>query len=154
MKKGIKIVVATALMIAVMISAVGVFAVANQIIINGVAAEIPVDMGQIREKDERTFVPLRFVSEFLQYNVWYDETTRVATVESQDKLIFVQDGNSTLFVVSKESNVTENIAMDTAAYIEESEGRTYLPIRFLAEAMDYVVGWDEATGTVSLSKAE
>ncbi len=153
MKRSIKILAAT-LMIAIIISSVSVFAVANQIVINGTVAEIPVDMGQIREKDERTFVPLRFVSEFLEYNVWYDETTRVATVESQDRIIFVQDGNNTLFIVSKITNATENIDMDTAAYIEESEGRTYLPIRFLAQAMGYDVGWDDVTGTVSLNKAE
>ena len=44
--------------------------------------------------------------------------------------------------------------MDTAAFIDEEEGRTYVPVRFLAEAMGYTVGWDEATQTVSLDKAE
>ena len=44
--------------------------------------------------------------------------------------------------------------MDTKAYIDDAESRFYLPIRFLAEAIGYNVGWDEATETVSLTMAE
>ena len=42
--------------------------------------------------------------------------------------------------------------MDTAAYIDSADNRTYLPIRFLAEALGYKVGWDESSLTVTLDK--
>ena len=42
--------------------------------------------------------------------------------------------------------------MDTAAFIDATEGRTYVPIRYLAEALGYNVGWDETTQTVTLDK--
>lgn len=131
-------------------SSVQSFAAANVIKIDGTEAVIPDGMGEIRERDDRTFVPLRFVSEFLKYTVWYDDASKTAYVSSDEKLICVQNGNSVLFSVSKSTGESTSMQMDTAAYIDEAEGRTYLPIRFLAEAMNYTVGWDEASKTVTL----
>ncbi len=131
-------------------SSVQSFAAANVIKIDGTEAVIPNGMGEIRERDDRTFVPLRFVSEFLKYTVWYDDASKTAYVSSDEKLICVQNGNSVLFSVSKSTGESTSMQMDTAAYIDEAEGRTYLPIRFLAEAMNYTVGWDEASKTVTL----
>lgn len=135
---------------ALIFSSISAFAAANTIKIDGTVAEIPKGMGEIREKDNRTFVPFRFVSEALKYKVWYDDTSKTAYVSSDEKLLCVQDGNSVLFSVSKTTGESASLQMDTAAYIDEAEGRTYLPIRFLAEAMDYTVGWDAASGTVTL----
>lgn len=126
------------------------FAVANVIKINGTSAEIPTDMGRIRESSDRAFVPLRFVSEFLKNDVWYDDATKTAYVASGDRLIFVQNDNTTLFITSYSTGETRKIEMDAAAFIDASEERTYIPIRFLAEALDYTVGWDEETQTVTL----
>ncbi len=131
-------------------SSVQSFAAANVIKIDGTEAVIPNGMGEIRERDDRTFVPLRFVLEFLKYTVWYDDASKTAYVSSDEKLICVQNGNSVLFSVSKSTGESTSMQMDTAAYIDEAEGRTYLPIRFLAEAMNYTVGWDEASKTVTL----
>lgn len=154
MKKTFKIIFSALTSIGIILSSASVFAAANVIKIDGTAAEIPADMGQIREKDSRTFVPLRFVIEFLNHSVWYDDDSKTAYVSTEDKLLSVQNGNSRLFSVSKTTGETSVIQMDTAAYIDEAEGRTYLPIRFLAEATDYTVGWDEASSTVTLDKNE
>lgn len=128
------------------------FAAANVIKINGTVAEIPPGMGEIREKDGRTFVPVRFVSEFLKNDVWFDDLTKAACVSSAASLIYIQNGNNVLYVVSKLSGEVRAVQMDTAAYINEADSRTYLPIRFLAESLGYTVGWDELTQTVSLDK--
>lgn len=129
-----------------------VFSAANVIKINGTAAEIPPGMGEIRERDGRTFVPVRFVSEFLKNDVWFDETTKAACVSSAASLIYIQNGNNILYVASKLTGETRAVQMDTAAYIDPDDNRTYLPIRFLAESLGYTVGWDEQTQTVSLDK--
>lgn len=129
-----------------------VFSAANVIKINGTAAEIPPGMGEIRERDGRTFVPVRFVSEFLRNDVWFDETTKAACVSSAASLIYIQNGNNILYVASKLTGETQAVQMDTAAYIDPDDNRTYLPIRFLAESLGYAVGWDEQTQTVSLDK--
>lgn len=130
------------------------FATADVIKINGVDAEIPAGMGIIREKDSRTFVPLRFVSEFLEYEVWYIDNSKTAGIFANDTLLLVQDGNTNLYSSNTNTGETKEIIMDTTAYIEASEGRMYLPIRFLAEATGYTVGWDEATQTVTLDKIQ
>ena len=128
------------------------FAVANVIKINGIPAEIPENMGKIRETDDRTFVPVRFISEFLENDVWFDDALKTAGVSGNNKIILIQDGNSTLYITSMLTGETSEIQMDTAAFIDPVEGRTYLPIRFLAEALGYIVGWDEETQTVTLDK--
>lgn len=142
----------TVLAIGVFVCSINAFAVANIIKINGEDAEIPKGMGTIRESDSRTFVPLRFVSEFLNNTVWYDEETKTACVLSGDQVIFAQNNNSVLYIASKDTGTTEAIQMDTAAFIDANEGRTYVPIRYLAEALGYVVDWDDATQTVTLDK--
>ncbi len=129
-------------------------AAASVIKINGVVAEIPADMGKILEKDDRTFVPIRFVSEFLKNGVWYMDNERAAIIDSSDSVILTQDGNSVLFITKKESSETLNIQMDTSAFISPDDARMYLPIRFLAEAIGYTVGWDEATQTVTLDMVQ
>ena len=69
----------------------------------------------------------------------------------------IQEGNPTLFILQDQYTQTQNLQMDTSAYIEETEidgqtyGRMYVPIRFLAEAIGYNVGWDETTQTVTLT---
>lgn len=145
------------MILAVLCTSFSAFAVAESIIINGNVAQIPADMGIIREKDERTFVPIRFVMEYLDCHVDYDETNRSATVASDTCAYLIQDGNNRLFVIpypnAEGMQVTEPyaITMDTVPYIEETEGRMYIPIRFLAQAIGYTVGWDEETQTVTLS---
>lgn len=149
MKKHLRFLAITLLSVIIFAWSTG-FAAANVIKINGTTAEIPEGMGQIREKDDRTFVPLRFVSEFLQNEVWYMDKNKYATVSSAESVILVQDGNENLFIISKLTGQSKTLKMDTSAYIDVSECRMYLPIRFLAEAIGYTVGWDEATATVTL----
>lgn len=127
-------------------------AAASSIIIDKTAAEIPSEMGQIRERDNRTFVPVRFISEFLKYEVWFDTNSRAACISSAASLIYIQNGSTSMFITSLETGESTAVAMDTAAYIDSSDNRTYLPIRFLAEALGYEVGWDEASQTVTLDK--
>lgn len=93
MKKTFKIFSSIICLAALIFSSISAFAAANTIKIDGTVAEIPKGMGEIREKDNRTFVPFRFVSEALKYKVWYDDTSKTAYVSSDEKLLCVQDGN-------------------------------------------------------------
>ncbi len=146
-----------------LLCSLSVFAVAETIVINGEVVTIPADMGTVCEKDDRTFVPIRFVSEYLGCTVNYQETTHTtngvakveatATITNADKTLsyFVTVGDNMLYTIGSSINVTE---MDTEVFINEDEDRMYVPVRFFAEALGYTVGWDEATQTVSLDKAE
>ena len=154
MKKKILALLLTCGLAATSISA---FATAENIIIDGVTVEIPSDMGSIKEKDNRTFVPVRFVSEYLNHTVRYSSTTvngvpqESVTVNSNNGTAYLMvRGDEQLYILRAMNGGA--ITMDTAAYIDDTEDRFYVPIRFLAEAMGYTVGWDEATQTVTMDK--
>lgn len=128
------------------------FAAAENIIINGTSVEIPQDMGKVCEKDGRTFVPVRFVTQYLGCIVNYSEQNSSASITDKetDTSYFLSAGSNILIKTSMDNS--QIIKMDTEAFINPDEGRMYIPIRFLAEAMGYNVGWDEETQTVTLNK--
>lgn len=128
------------------------FAAAQSIVINGVNTEIPADMGEIIEQDDRTFVPLRFVSENMNKRVQYNEDIKLALVVDNKYTFLIQEGNSQITRISNlgETVITE---MDTMPFIKDYEGiggRMYIPIRFMAESFGYFVDWDEGTETVTI----
>ena len=136
------------------LSGVSAFAAAESIIIDGQAAEIPADMGSIKEMDDRTFVPIRFVLEYLGCHVDWDDSNHAATVTTEDCADIIQENNPILFKIPYTATESINLSMDTVPFIDLNESRMYIPIRFLAEAIGYTVGWDEVTQTVTLTGAE
>ncbi|MBQ2614788.1 MAG: copper amine oxidase N-terminal domain-containing protein [Clostridia bacterium] len=141
-----------------LLSGTSVFAVAETIIINGAVATIPAEMGSIKEMDSRTFVPIRFVMEYLGCHVDFDDANMLATVSSDTCAYLIQEGNPVLFTVPypdpEGETLSESISrtMDTVPFIDLEESRMYIPIRFLAEAIGYDVGWDGDTQTVTLTR--
>lgn len=129
----------------------------TQIMLNGQMCDIPEGYGRVFIQDGRTFVPVRFVTEQLGCAVTYDESDQAMTIyiatNDLSDWYFLQSGSKYLLhqTIGKEATRTE---MDVATYYDETECRNYIPVRFLAEAMGYTVDWDEATGIVSLTKAE
>lgn len=137
-----------------LLSCSAVFAAAETIIIDGQVAEIPKDMGSIKEMDDRTFVPIRFVMEYLGCYVDFDDTNHAATISSADCVYIIQEDNPILYKVPYEEKDSAELTMDTVPFIDLNEGRMYIPIRFLAQAIGYTVGWDEETQTVTLTGEE
>ena len=153
-----------ALAIAMSLGSLSAFATAEKITINGNDVDIPEDMGMICEKDDRTFVPVRFITEYLGCTVKYDNTN--STVQTEDgktsnlqstvtiteaktnKSFFFVIGDKDVFVITPDN--ASFISMDTKTFLGDDD-RTYVPIRFFAEAMNYNVDWDEETLTVSLN---
>lgn len=148
-----KRVVSILLVVLVVFSGVLASAANTEIIVNGKKAVIADGMGKIVEKNNRTFVPVRFLLEYLEFAVdWDDKTqTAIGTNKNGDSFL-VQIGNKTLFYFKENGQKSETKQMDVAPFLDNKEGRTYVPLRFLAEAMGYTVGWDVKTGTVTLTK--
>ncbi len=97
-------------------------------------------------KAERTFVPLRFVSEALGYTVdWKQEDQSVDISKGQDKLTLWL-GKKTLKSGKKE------MTMDIAPYA--SQERTFVPLRFVAENLGVQVTWDQENYRVILKDQE
>jgi|GEM_PF-2535153 len=86
------------------------------------------------DNQSRTQIPIRAISEGLGYEVIWDNTNRTATIfKSENEQIHVTIGSSE---VRTPSGI---IIMDTNAVIIEQ--RTYLPLRFVSEALGYQVDY-------------
>ncbi len=96
-------------------------------------------------RNDRTFVPLRFLSETLGYKVGWDNATRTATVSGKSE-IRLTIGKTTALVNGEEKS------LDVAPFIEKE--RTMVPIRFVAENMEGNIEWDEQTKTVKMTGPE
>lgn len=128
------------------------FAANTEIFINGEKAAITEGMETIAEKDDRTFVPVRFLLEHFGYQVSWQENEQMVFGMGPDGEIFVMQVGSELLFFKDAENNEKKITMDTTPFLNTAEGRTYIPIRFIAEAIGYKVGWDGTTETVTLTK--
>lgn len=91
--------------------------------------------------ENRTLVPLRATMEAFGATVRWDAETKTALVTKNEVTVAVTIGENRVF-----RNGTE-IPNDAAAVIVN--GRTYLPIRAVLEALDATVGWN---GSVLVSR--
>jgi len=91
-------------------------------------------------RNGRTMLPIRFVVEALGGTVGWDETQQEVAIKLNTAEIGVGIGSKTAQVGDKEVN------LDSPAYVEN--GRTYLPLRFVAENLGAEVLWDNETREV------
>jgi len=85
-------------------------------------------------KADRTYVPVRFLSEALGAKVDWDEATKTVTVTKGDKSVVLVIGST----IAKINGA--DVQMDVAPEIS-GVGRTMLPARWVAEGLGYQVGW-------------
>ncbi len=84
-------------------------------------------------KDGRTMVPARFIAEELGGSVGYDGETRTVTITLGD-IVMGLTIDEKIYTLNGES-----FEMDCAAEIVE--GRTFVPARFVSEALGRAVKW-------------
>lgn len=119
------------------------------IVVNGERQVPPADMGSpyIDMNSSRTMVPVRFISEKLGLNVHYIMKSVEApnggiTVGNKDGAIITMNTNSsTAIKITKDKK--ETLTLDAPSIIYD--GRTYVPIRFISEALGYKVDWRDST---------
>ena len=92
----------------------------------------------------RTFVPLRAVMEAMNAQVDYDGDTGTVAITRGDVGLSMVLGQNTVSVT--EDGQSRTVEMDVTPYVKD--GRTYVPVRFVAEAWGCGVGWDADTSTV------
>jgi hypothetical protein len=114
---------------------------------NGEAVVFP-DAQPFVDKNSRTLVPVRFVAETMGADVDWSQEAQAAVIKQNGLTITVPIGSDTISVTQDGS--TDNVKMDTAAVI--SEERTYVPIRFVAEALGAWVGYSDLFNTVQIYK--
>ena len=147
-----KKVIAGILVMIMVLSAMSVFADGTTIKIDGELVPIPAEMGSVTIKDDRTFVPVRFVMEHFNYEIAWNSEDELVLGRNVVGDIFVMQVNNPLLIFKGADNSSKTINMDVVPYLNNNENRTYIPLRFLAEVLGYEVGWDDATKTVTLDK--
>ncbi|NPV93429.1 MAG: AMIN domain-containing protein [Firmicutes bacterium] len=110
------------------------------ILINGMAVKN--DTPPYIDNNNRTMVPIRFISEALGANVLWQEVGKKITVTSSDKEIELQ--------VGKRSALIDGQAKTLDTYPVIKNNRTMVPLRFLGEALGTEITWRSNTRTVEM----
>jgi hypothetical protein len=112
------------------------------------------------DENNRTLVPIRFIGEALGCEVEWKESLKRARFTYQTEKPGAAGQITIDFFIGKNtfkvtrgnilyaSTPVEEISMDTTALL--SDDRTFVPVRYLAEAIGAVVSWDGANQTVSV----
>ena len=111
--------------------------------VNGAPVVFP-DQGPIIQND-RTYVPVRAVTETLKAEVTWDNDTRTAFVRRNGIQLAIAIGNKEIDVTMPDGAKTV-VIMDVEPIIVSD--RTLLPIRFVVESLGAQVGWNDKTRTV------
>lgn len=98
--------------------------------------------------NDRAVLPLRAVLEAMGAEVDYDAAAGTVSAKRGGVELAMIPGQKTLTIT--ENGQTRAVEMDVAPYINQSNNRTYIPIRSVAEALGYSVGWDQYDRTVIL----
>jgi len=119
---------------------------AIHITVNGKEIHLPGAEVYIEASSQRTMVPVRFVSESLSASVdWAAETNQV-TITQGGKTITVTIGESKARVGEQE------LTLDAPASLRN--GRTYVPLRFISEALGANVDWKQNERLVSIQTVD
>lgn len=98
--------------------------------------------------DDRTMYPFRECLEIMNASVQWDGENKIAIGELPGIKIEFPIGKSEYYI----NGVRHE--MDTKAYVDESIGRTYIPIRYAAEGLGFTVDWieGELENTIDIHK--
>ena len=99
-------------------------------------------------KDGRTLVPLRAIFEALGAEVLWIEDEQAIAAQSGDTTIVMQIGKNQFGKMTSSDN---GVMYDLDVPPEIINGRTLVPARAVAEALDCSVNWDGNTQTVTIS---
>jgi hypothetical protein len=139
----------TGIMVMVIIFMLGIlptsssaFTLPLRVEVNGEKIIFP-DAQAFVDKNNRVQVPVRFVSEALGAKVEWTAKTKTVGVAHDVNKIKLTVGNKLFYVNGQKKQ------MDTAAITKE--GRTFVPLRFVSEALGAQVNWDSAINTVEIT---
>jgi len=94
--------------------------------------------------NDRTLVPIRAIIEAMGGEVGWNEAVRTVTLNYDEDEIRLVIDSTAAYLNGKESK------LDTAPTI--INGRTMLPIRYIAESFGFDVNWTQETKTITIKK--
>lgn len=109
--------------------------------VDGVATEAGLDQSKI--EGGRLLVPLRTVSEILGAEVGWDESARTVSIVKGERTIKLPVNDYFVWINGKE------MMLDAPARIEN--GQTLVSIRFVSEALQFLIQWDADLRTIEVA---
>ncbi|MDO5715695.1 MAG: N-acetylmuramoyl-L-alanine amidase [Tissierellia bacterium] len=107
-------------------------------------------------KEDRTFVPLREISESLGAKVIWNDKNKTVEVQLNEEKVKLQIGTSVVYVNGQKKTIDKGSIPQLSTYQKpRQETKTMVPLRFLTEAFGYHVNWDqkEQLATVSTTSS-
>lgn len=95
-------------------------------------------------KQNRTYVPIRFIAESFNMEVIWEPVEKKAVVKNDELTLELWIGSNKLLVNGEE------ISMDVE--VEGVNGRTMVPVRYIAEVLGCAVDWNNTTASVEIIK--
>lgn len=96
----------------------------------------------VDSKTNRTLVPLRLIAEKMGAVVNWNGEFKLITIDLRRTTVTIKVGNSFAYV-----NSTEKKLEQPAIIVKD---RTFVPLRFVSEALGAKVDWDEITNTINI----
>lgn len=107
---------------------------------------VQMDTAPYLDANNRTQMPIRYAAMACgvdESDISWDQASQTATINGKNVVLRITIGSN----IMQTSN--GNITMDTAAV--SSNGRIFVPIRYIANALGAEVGWDYDTKTITLT---
>ncbi|MDD4583778.1 MAG: copper amine oxidase N-terminal domain-containing protein, partial [Eubacteriales bacterium] len=90
-------------------------------------------------KGGRTIIPVRAITEELGATVDWDQDTQSVTITKENIEI--------VFTINSKKVYIDGVEQELDVSTEVTNGRTYVPLRFIAETFGLTVNWDDENGT-------
>ena len=106
------------------------------------------DQQPIIQKD-RTLAPFRAITEALGYAVEWDSKLQTVTLQNEKKIIHLKmNSNEAVINIFDDGKMSETVTLEVPTKL--INGRTFVPVRFLAENIGAEVVWDQNNRTIDI----
>jgi hypothetical protein len=117
--------------------------------VNGVQRTM--DVAPYIDTNNRALLPVRFAANatgISDSDIFWNASDQSVILRDNARTVKMVIGNTKMWINSAES------MMDTAPVIMDPPGRTMLPIRYVAQALDCDIAWDAAAKTITITQTE
>ena len=146
-----KKIVSLLVFVCMVLTSVSAFAASNEIVIDGEKVEIAEGFGEVTIVEDVVFVPVRFIFEHFGYQIeWSEEEQLVMGVDEEGAMIILQVNNNLLF-----TNLIADIGkieMEKPIFLNNEQGRTYMPASAVAAYFGDSVKIEEESATLMFVK--